>query len=231
MISTDNKINRLKKIRILLRENYPTNNHYNKTHIFKEILFIFFSWRTPIIKAEEVYQLLRSKYRDWNTLFDLEEDDWFSIFKASGKAKDKSRAIVKLLQKLKNDFGSIDKIEKLSKKPGSEVFEYLISLPGIKEKSAYCIMLYSMEKPVFPADAHCLRICQRLGIIKGTNERKQDRIQGQKELNELLKGDYELCYDLHTSMIQHGKSICKPNPICEKCIISKFCDYYRYQIE
>lgn len=84
-----------------------------------------------------------------------------------------------------------------------------------------------MKHAVFPADAHCLRICQRLGVIEGTNLRKQDRVRGQVELNELIRGDYQLCYDLHITMIQHGQSICKKVPLCDKCIITSLCDHYK----
>lgn len=88
-----------------------------------------------------------------------------------------------------------------------------------------------MKRAVFPADAHCLRVSQRLGIIEGTNERKQDRISGQKELNELLKGDYQLCYDLHITMLQHGQKICRRKPLCEQCVISHLCDYYKQKVK
>lgn len=211
---------KIKKARRILNDVYPEFNFYNKDKIFDEILFIFFSWRTPINKAEYFYQQLKIDFPDFNDLFILSESDWFKRMESGGKAKDKARTIVKLLEKIKEDFGKIENIEKLREKSDSEVHQYLISLPGIKDKSAYCIMLYTMNRAVFPADAHCLRVSQRLGIIKGSNQRKQDRVNGQRELNALLKGDYNLCYDLHITMLQHGQKICKRNPLCNKCSIS-----------
>lgn len=221
------KLEKFKKIRRILRKTYNPEHHFNKDKVFDEILFIFFSWRTPIIKAEAIYQELKARFPNRDTLFDLDENEWFKILETGGKAKDKSRTIVKLLGKLKGDFETAEQAENLSEKPDAEIHEYLTSLPGIKDKSAYCIMLYAMKKPVFPADAHCLRISQRLGIIEGTNKRKQDRVRGQQELNNLLQGDYRLCYDLHVTMIQHGKSICKTRPLCEKCVIAILCNYYK----
>jgi len=216
---------RLEEIRKILRKGYKKDNHFNKNKIFDEIIFIFFSWRTPIIKAEEVYQHLINNFLDFNCLFELDENQWFKIFKSSGKAEGKSKIIKKLLDKLKNDFNSVEKVEDLSHNSDQDIFNYLVKLPGIKDKSAYCIMLYSMERAVFPADTHCLRISNRLGIINVDINKKQDRIQGQEKLNKLLRGDYKLCYDLHTTMIQHGKTICKIKPICDKCIISSLCEY------
>jgi endonuclease III len=215
----------LKKVRRLFLDAYHREHHFNKDKVFDEILFIFFSWRTPIVEAESIYQELRSTYSDWNELFRLGENEWFTLLESGGKARDKARIIVRLLQQLHEDFGAAEGVERLAEKTDLEIQHYLTSLPGIKDKSAYCIMLYAMKKPVFPADAHCLRISQRLGIIEGTNKSKQDRVRGQKELNTLLKGDYQLCYDLHITMIQHGKLICKTKPLCEKCVISALCEY------
>lgn len=219
------KTDKLIKIHERLSQTYVPNHHSNKEKIFDEILYIFFTWRTPIKKAEEIFQDLYFKYPNKTEWFALNEENWYSILESGGKARDKSRAVVKLLSKLKQDFKDIDSIESMGKWEDETIHRYLISLPGIKDKSAYCIMLYAMHKPYFPTDAHCLRICQRVGLIKGTSMRKQDREKGQKELNELLAGNYKICYDLHTTMIVHGRTVCKSRPLCGKCVIEKYCEY------
>ncbi len=219
----------LKEVHNLLCASYQPVHHFNKDRIFDEILFIFLSWRTPILKAESIYQQIITRFRDLNELFCLSEDEWFYILENGGKARDKSRTIVKLLAMLQKDFGCVENLEMLSQKSENEIYQYLTTLPGIKDKSAYCIMLYTMKKPVFPADAHCLRICQRIGIIQGNNTNKQDRVRGQLYLNMILKGDYERCYNLHVMMIQHGKQICKPRPLCNKCILNQLCEYKKGQ--
>jgi endonuclease III len=152
------KVAKLSEVRRILRETYERSHHFNKDRVFDEVLFIFFSWRTPIVKAETIYQDLKSKFSDWNELFQLTEDEWFAILESGGKASDKARTIVKLLGKLREDFGICEHVETLAQRNEAEIHNYLVSLPGIKDKSAYCIMLYAMKKPVFPADAHCLRI-------------------------------------------------------------------------
>jgi endonuclease-3 len=40
---------------------------------------------------------------------------------------------------------------------------FLCALPGIGKKAARCIMMYSLDRAVFPVDSHCWRISQRLG--------------------------------------------------------------------
>jgi endonuclease-3 related protein len=222
-------LEKLKLIHKFLRDSYNPENHFNKENVFDEILFIFFSWRTPIKKAEEIFQKVFSDYPDKKDLLNLSEEEWFHILRSGGKARDKARTVVRLLTQIKQDFKSVEAVENLADWEDEEIKRYLVSLPGIKEKSAYCIMLYAMKKAYFPADAHCLRICQRLGIIKGTNRRKKDRQKGQKELNDLLEGDYKICYDLHTMMISHGKQICRRKPLCDRCTIADYCEYRKMQ--
>ena len=221
----------LETVRNILKKSYPIFNFYNKDRIFNEILYIFLSWRTPIVKAESLYNELKLEFHNWNALFNLDVADWYNRLQSSGKANDKARTLVKLLKIIKNDFGNVEHVEVLSEKSDSEVYQYLTSLPGIKDKSAYCIMLYAMKRAFFPADAHCLRISQRLGIIEGTNQSKQDRVKGQKTLNDLVKGDYQLCYDLHITMLQHGQNICKRKPLCRQCMLSHLCNYYGSQVK
>lgn len=225
------KKTKLHKTRAVLKKNYPEFNFFNKDKIFDEILYVFLSWRTPIVKAEHLYQELKNDFPDWNDLFELTDRDWYKRLESGGKANDKARILIRLLKRLKGDFGSIDNVELLIQKSDNKVYEYLVSLPGIKDKSAFCIMLYTMKRAVFPADTHCLRVSQRLGIIDGNNERKQDRSSGQRKLNELLKGDYQLCYDLHVTMLQHGQKICGRRPQCHKCVTSHLCDYFKLKVK
>ncbi len=43
---------------------------------------------------------------------------------------------------------------------------FLCSLPEIQRKSAYCIMMYSFGRLVFPADTHVGRVLSRIGIYR-----------------------------------------------------------------
>src|SRR3990172_4924944 len=104
----------LKKVRESLNKYYTKFNFYNKSKVFDEVLYIFLSWRTPIPVAESLYQRLKVDYRDWNELIKLNETDWYKILKSSGKANDKARILVKLLKKIKEDFGRVENVQLLS---------------------------------------------------------------------------------------------------------------------
>lgn len=207
---------------------YPGNYHHNnKNTIFNELLFIFLSWRTPIEKAQKIYQMIISNIGNTNELFDWTPEQWFKVLLTGGKAHDKSQTIFKLMQQVRLDFQDTSTFENhLWNLTESAVFQYLTSLPGIKEKSAYCIMLYAMKMPVFPADAHCLRISNRLGLIQIEMSKKQDRVKGQQQLQSIIGGNFEWCYDIHTKMIVHGQQICGYKPKCKTCCLNQVCEYF-----
>src|SRR5262249_55442956 len=53
----------------------------------------------------------------------------------------------------------------LASKPDAEVERFFRSLPGINTKSVKCIIMYAMDRPVFPVDTHVRRISQRIGFV------------------------------------------------------------------
>ena len=56
---------------------------------------------------------------------------------------------------------------------------YLAALPGVGLKTARCVMMYSLDRAVFPVDTHCMRLFEHLGIIEGRMrfEYAQDPLQ------------------------------------------------------
>jgi DNA (cytosine-5)-methyltransferase 1 len=63
-----------------------------------------------------------------------------------------------------------------------ELEDFLCSLPEIPRKSAYCIMMYSFGRQVFPADTHVGRVLSRLGpcrelglALEGQDDKQRQR--------------------------------------------------------
>jgi len=158
-------------------------------------------------------------------LFAWTEDQWYQFLEPAGKAKDKAPVCYRLMQKIREDFRSPENLNLLGRFSDEQLINYLTTLPGIKLKSALCVMLYSLNRAVFPADSHCLRILNRIGCIHLDIRSKQQREQAQAELNQAIRGDYQLCYELHTLFIVHGKKTCGRIPRCELCCLKPLCAY------
>ena len=63
---------------------------------------------------------------------------------------------------IKSDLGRCD-LTALKGEPEEVVEKYLTSLPGVSEKVAKCVMMYTMSARVLPVDVHVHRVATRLG--------------------------------------------------------------------
>ena len=96
----------------------------------------------------------------------------------------------------------------------------LVKLPGVGRKTANVVLGHALGVPGLPVDRHVLRVSNRIGIARS-------------EEPEVV--EQQLCAAMppeswtHTSdtLILHGRRICKPRPLCDRCVVREDCDYYR----
>lgn len=200
---------------------YGTPDHNNKVDPLDEMMFILLSRRTKSAGYESVYDELKEKYPNWAELAREKPEKLQEIIGRAGLGKIRADEILDNLKAIHDRFGEYS-LNRLKKWGNPNVLEYLTSLRGIAEKSAYCIMMYSLSRRVFPADTHVIRICNRLGLTEydGRNHKK-----AQTELADMFPE--KIRYSLHVNMVSHGKKVCTPNPKCLDCIIRGFCHYNR----
>lgn len=96
----------------------------------------------------------------------------------------------------------------------------LVNLPGIGRKSANVIKRFAKAKAEgIVVDVHVLRVAPRLGIV---GEDKPDKVE--KEMMAILP---ETEWDSGMCMSFLGREICRPEPLCESCLMNKVCAYYK----
>jgi endonuclease-3 len=109
---------------------------------------------------------------------------------------------------------------------GGEVpsdMEALVKLPGVGRKTANVVRGHAFSLPGFPVDRHVLRVATRIGLLKG--HATEDAVAAETALTKLLPPDrWTRASD---TLILHGRRICKPKPLCDRCGIRPHCAYYR----
>jgi endonuclease-3 len=190
----------------------------NKKTPFNELLYILLSSKTPPNRYQEVYRTLRRAYRRADSLADARPEDVAKVISHGGLQNRKARAITSIAQRLKDEFGRVT-LAPLGKMTTEEAEVFLTSLREINKKMARCVLMYSLDRPVFPVDAHCFRIAQRLGWAPN-GAYLTDRLA-----DELQDGVPEaLRRDLHVGMVLLGRHYCLPkNPRCRECPLLEFC--------
>ena len=98
--------------------------------------------------------------------------------------------------------------------------DMLTELPGVGRKTANVVLGHALGVPGLPVDRHVLRVSNRIGIASG-----DDPVKVEAQLcGALPKAIWTLASDVQ---ILHGRRICRPKPLCDRCSVRKDCDYYR----
>ena len=92
-----------------------------------------------------------------------EPEDIEAIVRPCGLGRSKARDISKCMRMLRDEFGG--------KVPDN--FDDLMKLPGVGRKSANLIMGDVFGKPAIVTDTHCIRLCNRIGLVDGIKEPKK----------------------------------------------------------
>jgi endonuclease-3 len=101
--------------------------------------------------------------------------------------------------------------------------EALTRLPGVGRKTANVVLGHALGVPGLPVDRHVLRVSNRIGIAKG-----DDPVAVEEQLGGALPRDKWIVAS--DTLILHGRRICKPKPLCDRCAVREECLYYRVLI-
>jgi endonuclease-3 len=140
-----------------------------------------------------------------------------------GLADMKAPRIQAILQDLYDRTGETS-LEHLMGWEDAVIRDYLRSFPGVGAKTAACVLMFNMGRPVLPVDTHVHRVSQRLGLIgpKVGADAAHDQLQA------LLDDDQ--VYSFHVHLIEHGRRICHARrPECGRCPLRTECDWYQAQ--
>jgi endonuclease III len=109
---------------------------------------------------------------------------------------------------------------------GGEVprtMEALVELPGVGRKTANVVLGHALGVPGLPVDRHVLRVANRIGIA-----RSDDPVVVEEQLTSALPAaDWTRASD---TLILHGRRICKPRPLCDRCAVTADCEYFRHVV-
>lgn len=116
----------------------------------------------------------------------------------------------------------------LEKKFDSKIpygMENLQSLPGIGRKTANLIMSEIFGQPSIIVDTHVSRVTRKLGLHNEKDPLKIEMIL-QNLINKSDWSTFSHC------IVSHGRNICKArSPLCSKCCIKKYCDFFEENYE
>ena len=130
--------------------------------------------------------------------------------KSTGFFRQKSKALIGMAKALVDEHGG--------EVPAD--MKRLTTLPGVGRKTANVVLGHALGVPGLPVDRHVLRVANRLGLVHS-----DDPIRVEQDLCALLPP--ERWTRASDTLILHGRRICRPKPLCDRCNARKDCDFYQ----
>lgn len=204
------KKERIQLIIDTLNELYPQAEcalHYTKP--YELLIATRLSAQCTDARVNMVTPALFEKYPTLEAFANADFEELCEMVHSCGFFRAKAKSIIEMSQDILNRFNGIV----------PDTIEELTSLSGIGRKTANLICGDIYGKPAIIADTHCIRLSNRLGLVKSDNPQIVER-----ELKACIPPEHQtkFCHNL----VHHGRAVCdarKPN--CAECKLVEICKY------
>jgi len=175
---------------------------------FELLVATILSAQTTDRRVNQVTPALFRQYPDSCALAAADPAAVEALIKPTGFFRQKARAIVGVARRVTEQHeGQIP--------PDMTA---LVQLPGVGRKTANVVLGHAFGVPAFAVDRHVLRVANRLGLAASPDP---DTVEAQ--VTALLpSGDWTVMSD---TLILHGRRICKPVPLCDRCAVRRSCTF------
>jgi endonuclease-3 len=209
----------IERIYRLLQLEYGHPNCKGGEDPLSELIATILSQNTSDRNSHRAFRNLKGRFPSWEEVRKASLEEIAEAIKVGGLSQQKAKRIKSLLEKIHQQVGKLD-LSFLKEMDGNAVKGYLLRFKGVGQKTAACVLLFSLGKPSMPVDTHILRVSKRIGLVPQMSSAVQAQV--------ILEGitPPQLIHPLHLNLIEHGRRVCKARlPLCAGCILRNECDY------
>jgi endonuclease-3 len=190
--------------------------------ILGALIATILSQHTSDLNSGRAYLSLKAAFpNDWTAVCAAPVSEVADVLRSGGLADVKAARIQRIIREVMERTGAASLDFLRSWRDEQAIIEFLKSFHGVGPKTAACISMFNLGRPVIPVDTHVHRVASRLGLIG----LRVSADQAHEDLLKLVKRDD--AYSFHVHLIEHGRTICRArNPGCSKCPAANFCDFY-----
>jgi endonuclease III len=164
-------------------------------------------------RVNQVTPALFRRYPDASALSRATTSEIEPQIQSTGFFRAKSRSLVGMATGVVDQFGG----------EIPRTMEDLVKLPGVGRKTANVVLGHALGVPGLPVDRHVLRVSNRIGIARSDDP----EIVEQHLCAAIPPAEWTRTSD---TLILHGRRICKPKPLCDRCAVRDDCDFFRLVI-
>lgn len=192
-----------------LKNEYPLAEcTLDYSHAWQLLVEVRLAAQCTDARVNIVVKELFAKYPGVKELADATPEEIEAIVKPCGLGRSKARDISLCMRMLRDEYNC----------QVPDDFDALLKLPGVGRKSANLIVGDVFGKPAIVTDTHCIRLCNRIGLVDNIKEPKKVEMALWKIVPPEEGND--LCH----RFVLHGRAVCdarKPN--CSACCLRDIC--------
>ena len=206
--SLENRKNRMKKILIILKNEYPNSKcslNYNSP--FQLLVATILSAQCTDERVNKVTKILFNDFPTVYRMNELTKEEIGEKIYSTGFYNNKAKSLKQLCETLIGNFnGQVP-----------STMKELYKLPGTGRKTANVVLGNAFKIPGMVVDTHVTRITNLLKFVNTKNA-----VKIENELEKVVpRKDWTLFSHL---LIDHGRAVCIANrPQCTECVLSKYC--------
>ena len=190
--------------------------------VLDELIYTILSQNTSAKNCDEAFRELSERFAGWEAVMSAPAEQIAAAIRVGGLANRKAPRIKQILEEIFERQGNLD-LEWIARTPDAEAVRYLLGFDGVGRKTAACVLMFGLGRPVLPVDTHVHRVAMRLGLIGNVSADAAHDLLGEMVPRERV-------YSFHVSMVTHGRQVCHARgPECARCAIREDCDYFAEQ--
>jgi endonuclease III len=188
--------------------NADTELHF--TSAYELLVATILSAQCTDERVNQVTPALFRRYPDARALAKASTDELEPQIQSTGFFRAKSRSLHGMATAIVDEHGG----------EVPKTMEELVKLPGVGRKTANVVLGHALGVPGMPVDRHVLRVANRIGIARSDDP----EVVEQQLCAAMPPAEWTRTSD---TLILHGRRICKPKPLCDRCAVRAECEYYR----
>ncbi len=191
----------------------------NKSDPVDEAVYIILSFQTNLSRFRRTWAHLRSAFPSWDDLVRAPLIRITRVLKQGGLQEQKARIIKGLLRAIKKRTGAFS-LDMLHEKNDDDAERILTQFPGVSWKAARCVLLYSLDRAVFPVDGNTFRVLKRIGVLPASAVYRRRSLHDGLQL--AVPPSRRKAF--HVNLVVHGQRVCLPrHPECSICVARSVC--------
>ncbi len=192
------------------RQHPNADTALNFTNPYELLVATILSAQCTDERVNQVTPALFKRYPDARALAAATTGELEPQIQSTGFFRAKSRALVGMASEVvERHAGAI---------PGT--MDELVTLPGVGRKTANVVLGHALGVPGLPVDRHVLRVANRIGIAASDDP----EVVEQQICAALSPKGWTRASD---TLILHGRRVCKPKPLCDRCAVRDDCAFFR----